>query len=105
MHTGSIMTAQHKWSLKMQWRGPDIVESHVGANDCRVKMGSKKKAYHVNMLKKYVARVFGMNVAHKGNQDDATIAVTGVIYQDTHPKLGEVPGLSSERRSSRCQNR
>ena len=32
------------------------MESHVGANDYRVKMGSKTKRYHVNMLKKYIAR-------------------------------------------------
>ena len=25
------------------------------------------------------------------NKDDATIAVAGVIYQDTDPELGEVP--------------
>ena len=33
----------------MQRRGPYIVESCVGAIDYRVKMGSKKKTYHVNM--------------------------------------------------------
>ena len=32
-----------------------IVESYVGANDYRVKMGSKTKMYHVNMLKKHIA--------------------------------------------------
>ena len=39
--------------LLMQWRGPYIVESRVGANDYRVKMGSKRKIYHINMLKKF----------------------------------------------------
>ena len=34
--------------LLMQWRGPYTVESRVGANDYRVKMGSKTKTYHVN---------------------------------------------------------
>ena len=33
----------------MQWRGPYIVEIRVGANDYRIKMGSKTKTYHVNM--------------------------------------------------------
>ena len=28
----------------------------VGANDYQVKMGSKTKTYHVNILKKYIAR-------------------------------------------------
>ena len=41
--------------LLMQWRGAYIVESRVGANDYRVKMGSKTKTYPVNVLKKYIA--------------------------------------------------
>ena len=36
--------------LLMQWRGPFTVENRVGANDYSVKMGSKTKIYHVNML-------------------------------------------------------
>ena len=34
-----------------------------------------------------------MDVVHTSNKDDATIAVAGVIYQDTDPGLGEVPDL------------
>ena len=45
--------------------------SCVGANDYRVKMGSKTKTYHMNMLKKYIA-----------SKDDTTFAVAGVIHQD-----------------------
>ena len=58
----------------------------MGANDYRIKMGSKTKTYHVNMLKKYIAR----EPVHESNKDDATIAVAGLIYQDTDPELGEV---------------
>ena len=79
--------------LLMQWRGPYTVESRVGANDHRIKMGSKTKMYHLNMLKKYIAREPKVDVVHTSNKDDATIAVAGVIYQDTDPQLGEVPGL------------
>ena len=32
-----------------------------------------------------------MDVIQTSNKDDVTIAVTGVIYQDTDPELGEVP--------------
>ena len=32
------------------------MESCVGANDYRIKKGSKTKTYHMNMLKKYIAR-------------------------------------------------
>ena len=62
----------------------------MGANDYRIKMGSKTKTYHVNMLKKYLAREPEVDVVHESNKDDATIAVAGLIYQDTDPELGEV---------------
>ena len=76
----------------MQWRGPYSVESRVGANDYRVKMGSKTKIYHVTMLKKYISREPEGNVVPVDNADDATIAVAGVIHQDVNPKMEEVLG-------------
>ena len=75
--------------LLMQWRGPYIVYSRVGANDYRVKMGSKRKTYHINMLKKYIAREPKVDVVHASNKDGATTAVARVIYQDTGPELGK----------------
>ena len=78
--------------LLMQWRGPYTVESRVGANDYRVKMGSKTKTYHVNMLKKYISREPEGNVVPVDDTDGATVAVAGVIHQDVKPKMGEVPG-------------
>ena len=79
----------------MQWRGPYTVESHVGANKYRVKMGSKTKTYHINMLKKYISRepdVEG-NVVPVDSEDGATIAVAGVIQHQKEgvcvAKLGE----------------
>ena len=77
----------------MQWRGPYTVESRVGANDYRVKMGSKTKTYHVNMLKKYISREPEGNVVPV----DDTVAVAGVIHQDVDPELGEVPDLEGYR--------
>ena len=59
------------------------MESHVGANDYRIKMGSKTKMYHLNMLKKFIAREPEVDVVHTSNKDDVTIAVAGVVYQDT----------------------
>ena len=67
----------------MQWTGPYNVESRVGANDYRIKMGSKTTTYHLNMLKKYIAREPEVDVVYTSNKDDVTIAVAGVIYQDT----------------------
>ena len=75
--------------LLMQWRGPYTVESHVEANKYRIKMGSKTKMYHVNILKKYIAREPKVDVVHTSNKYDVTIAVTEVIYQDTDPELGK----------------
>ena len=79
--------------LLMQCRGPYNIESPVGANHYRKKMGSKTKTYHLNMLKKYIAREPEVDVVHTSNKDDVTIAVAGVIYQDTDPELGKVPDL------------
>ena len=75
--------------LLMQWKGPYTIESRVGANDYRKKMGSKTKTNHLNMLKKYIARKPEVDVVHTSNKDDVTIGVARVIYQDTDPELGE----------------
>ena len=63
--------------LLMQWRGRYILESRVGAKDYRINMGSKTNKYHVNMLKKYIARKPEVDVVHTSNKDDVTIAVAG----------------------------
>ena len=44
-------------------------------------------------MKKYIVREPEVEVVHTSKKDDATIAVAGVIYQDTDPELGEVPDL------------
>ena len=81
----------------MQWRGPYTVESRVGANDYRVKMGSKTKTYHINMLKKYISREHEGNVVPVDDTDGGTVAVAGVIHQDVDPELGEVHDLEGYR--------
>ena len=65
------------------------MESRVGANNYRIKMGSKTKMYHVNMLKKFIARKPEVGVVHISNNDDVTIVGGGVIYQNTDPELGK----------------
>ena len=57
--------------------------SRVGANDYRVNIGPKTKTYHMNMLKKFIARELEVDVVLKSNKDYATVAVAGVIHQDT----------------------
>ena len=81
----------------MQWRGPHTVESHVGANDYRVKIGSKTKTYHLSMLKKYISREPEGNVVPVNSTDGATIAVAGVTHHDVDPELGEVSDLKGYR--------
>ena len=60
----------------------------MGANDYRVKMRSRTKTYHVNMLKKYVAAKLEVDVVQASNKDDATTAVARLSYQDTDLELG-----------------
>ena len=43
------------------------------------KNGIQTNMYHVNMLKKYIAREPEVDVLHASNKDVATIAVAGVI--------------------------
>lgn len=42
--------------LLMQWKGPYDVEEKVAKHDYKVKMGSKIKTIHANLLKKYISR-------------------------------------------------
>ena len=55
------------------------MESRVGANDYNVKMGFKRKMYHVNMLKKNIVKEPEVDVVPTSNKNDATLAVAGVI--------------------------
>ena len=75
----------------MQWRGPYTLESRVGANDYRVKIGSKTKTYHVNMLKKYISREPEGNVLPVDATDGASIVVAAMIHQGVNQKREEVP--------------
>ena len=51
-----ILLPTDSYKSLMQWSGAYIVENRVGENDYRVKIGFKTKTYHLNMLKKYIAR-------------------------------------------------
>ena len=81
----------------MQWRGPYTVDSRVGANNYRVKMRSKTKTYHINILKKYISREPEGNVVPVGCTDGAALAGAIVIHQDLHPELGEFSDLEDYR--------
>ena len=70
-------------------------ESCVGANDYRVKMGSKTKIYPCEYVEKVLLESLKwMRYIYTSNKDDdVTIAVAGVIRQDTDTLLGEGPDL------------
>ena len=85
----------------MQWRGPYTVESHVGANDYRMKIRFKTKTYHLNMLKKYFSRepdadIEG-NMVPVDSKDGSTVVVAGVIHQDVYPELIKRQDLQGDR--------
>ena len=73
----------------------------MGANDYRIKMGSKTKTYHLN---KYIAREPEVDLVHTSNKHDAIIAVAGVICQATDPELGEVPDLEGYQQKEMVQD-
>ena len=78
----------------MQWRGPYVVESGVGADDYRVKTGSKSKTYHVNILKKYINKEPEVDMVHTSNMNDATCTLAVARdFPRYWPRAGEVPDL------------
>ena len=50
-----LLPTKHN-KLEMSWRGPFRVEERQGPCDYWIKMGEKRKLYHVNMLKGYLVR-------------------------------------------------
>ena len=92
--------------LVLQWRGPYTVESRIGANDYRVKMGSKAKTYHFNMLKKYISREHDVegNVVSVDSTEGATVAVAGVIHHDVNPEMEEVEDPEGDCGGERTQD-
>ena len=75
-----LLTDSNK--IVMHWREPYIMVCCVGANNSRVKMRSKTKTYHVNLLKNYIAREPDP-VLPTSNEDGATVAVACVTHEDT----------------------
>ena len=67
-HQVLILLLTDNKKLLMQWRGPNIMESGVGANDYRVKMGSK-----------YIAREPEVDMIPTSIKDAATRAITKIL--------------------------
>ena len=64
--------------LLMQWKGPFRIKKVIGKNDHRVDINGKTKTYHANLLKRYIQRKNGQEVAVSmpaiatGDGDEAT---------------------------------
>ena len=54
----------------MQWKGPYEVESVVGLNNYRVKIGKVSKTFHANLLKKYITT---------DNEPNQQMVITGCL--------------------------
>jgi transposase InsO family protein len=62
--------------LELAWRGPYVVEERVGEADYRVKVGTKTKLFHANLLKKYYERVAAVGVIDD-REDWESVTTTG----------------------------
>ncbi|XP_070174274.1 uncharacterized protein [Littorina saxatilis] len=51
-----LLLPMKKNKLEIAWRGPYVIKERCGMNDYRIQVGSKKKLFHVNLLKRYVRR-------------------------------------------------
>ena len=51
-----ILLPTDKNKLMLQWKGPFQIDSVVGQNDYKIKIGNKTKIYHINLLKEYIHR-------------------------------------------------
>ncbi|XP_037804895.1 uncharacterized protein LOC119599226 [Penaeus monodon] len=100
-----LLPTSHK--LTMQWKGPySVVKKHDNGVDYEVKVNSKKRLYHINMLKKYVRRdevsssqVCQMCVVDDlpSSQDDENFACDiPELYEASEYKVNLNPELSSE---------
>ncbi|XP_070212593.1 uncharacterized protein [Littorina saxatilis] len=71
-----LLLPMKKNKLEIAWRGPYVIKERCGMNDYRIQVGSKKKLFHVNLLKRYVRR-------------REIPAVVGVVLEEE--ELEEVP--------------
>ena len=51
-----VMLPTDRNKLLLRWEGPYSIEKKVGLTDYRIKVGTRLRLFHVNMLKKYTER-------------------------------------------------
>ena len=62
--------------LLMQWKGPFMIDNKIGSNNYSLKVGSKFKTFHINLLKKY----------HK-REDDSLQVLASVASDAVEPDM------------------
>lgn len=80
--------------LELQWQGPFIVLKRMGNCDYQIKKGSKKKVFHINLLKEYVERAGSTPVDNAaqdliGNEEVTDPVLASVLEHSDATSLGE----------------
>ncbi|XP_070179133.1 uncharacterized protein [Littorina saxatilis] len=89
--------------LEMAWQGPYEVVGKVGEQDYRLRIGSKEKLYHANLLKQYMERESQSRPTYKRTEADVlscTVVVeeTGATSEEDirYPQDIPLPSLQPE---------
>ena len=51
-----ILQPERQNKMQLLWKGPYVVTDRIGDGNYKVQVNDKEKLYHINMLKKYIAR-------------------------------------------------
>ena len=82
-----ILLPSKQNKLEMTWQGPFIVEKKLNDFDYQVKVGTKTKIYHINLLKEYIERERAgadevVAATHEPPEEDEIETVAVVIEED-----------------------
>ncbi|XP_076464736.1 uncharacterized protein LOC143296595 [Babylonia areolata] len=75
--------------LELEWQGPYTVLRRVGLADYCVRVGTKEKLYHANLLKQYVERIPQMSLA-------IAVVDDGEIWEETRTVERDIPLIPLE---------
>ena len=96
--------------LLMQWKGSyEKISRHGKGNDYRVEVNKKVKTFHVNMLKKYIERVYQDGAPQQNSNNNQTMSCdvcTGIIgrHEDLSVDDDEMMELANCHQKETVQN-
>ncbi|XP_070194787.1 uncharacterized protein [Littorina saxatilis] len=81
-----LLPVKHN-KLELTWRGPYVVTEKVNQFDYRVKVGTKQKVYHINLMKEYqerdiVTRDVAVVTPEEEEEEEAEEHIAVVIEED-----------------------